>query len=262
MRHTTVGPFTRCVAIFVLLFLAVPIIIIFPLAFNSSDYISFPPEHFSFRWVIAVLSNAEWLSSSWLSLKIAAISTVFSAGISVPTAIALVRGRLPFKQAIYALILLPMIVPNIIAAIAMFFFFASLPAVNAVAAIVIGHVVLSFPIAVIILSSTLQGVDQRLEQAALSMGASHLTAFRRITLPLIAPGIASAGIFAFLSSFDELLVAMYLSNHGVETLPVRIWNSVNFQLDPSIAAVSALLVLVSIVALLLANLLSNRARRA
>jgi putative spermidine/putrescine transport system permease protein len=121
-------------------------------------------------------------------------------------------------------------------------------------------VVLSVPIAVIILSSTLQGVDRRLEQAALSMGASPLTTFQRVTLPLISPGIASAAIFAFLSSFDELLVAMYLGNHGAETLPVRIWSSVNFQLDPSIAAVSALLVLVSVSALLGANFFSSRFR--
>jgi putative spermidine/putrescine transport system permease protein len=260
MKQRQIGMFTKVSAIAVLLFLAIPILIIFPLALNSSDYLTFPPQGFSLRWVTAVLSNPDWIESSWLSLKIATMSTGLSAAISIPTALALVRGKLPFKQGIYALILLPMIVPNVIAAIAMFFFFANLTFLSAVSAIVLGHVVLSVPIAVIILSSTLQGVDRRLEQAALSMGASPLTTFQRVTLPLISPGIASAAIFAFLSSFDELLVAMYLGNHGAETLPVRIWSSVNFQLDPSIAAVSALLVLVSVSALLGANFFSSRFR--
>jgi putative spermidine/putrescine transport system permease protein len=122
----------------------------------------------------------------------------------------------------------------------------------------IGHTVLALPVAVILLSATLQGVDQRLEQAALSLGASRFTAFRRITLPLVAPGVAAAAIFAFLSSFDELLVSMFLAGPGQETLPVKIWNSVLFQLDPSIAAVSALLVLLSVVALGVTGLLQRR----
>lgn len=260
MKQHQIGMFTKVSAIAVLLFLAIPILIIFPLALNSSDYLSFPPQGFSLRWVTAVLSGPDWIESSWLSLKIATMSTGLSVAISIPTALALVRGKLPFKQGIYALILLPMIVPNIIAAIAMFFFFADLRFLSAVSTIVLGHVVLSVPIAVIILSSTLQGVDRRLEQAALSMGASAFTTFQRVTLPLIFPGIASAAIFAFLGSFDELLVAMYLGNHGAETLPVRIWTSVNFQLDPSIAAVSALLVLVSVSALLGANFFSSKSR--
>jgi putative spermidine/putrescine transport system permease protein len=153
-----------------------------------------------------------------------------------------------------------MIVPNIISAVSMFFFFADVPVFGTVGSIVIGHTVLALPVAVIMLSSTLQGVDGRLENAAMSLGASRLTAFRRITLPLIAPGLVSAGIFAFLSSFDELLVAMFMAGHGDQTLPVRIWSAVQFQLDPGIAAISALLVLLSVAALLLAQFTALRRR--
>jgi len=262
MTQRQVGWLVHVAAVLVLLFLALPILIIFPLALNNSEYLRFPPQGISLRWVNAVLGSKDWLASAWLSLKIATFSTVLSIGLSLLTAHALVRGKMQFKQGVYALILLPMIVPHIIAAIAMFFFFSTVKVFGSVVAISIGHAVLALPIAVIILSATMQGVDQRLEDAAMSLGASRQTAFRRITLPLIAPGIASASIFAFLSSFDELLVGIFLGSQGSQTLPVRIWSSVTFQLDPSIAAVSALLVIVSVLALLAANFFTRRSRTA
>ncbi|AYD04802.1 ABC transporter permease [Neorhizobium sp. NCHU2750] len=260
MNGRTIGLSTSIISFFVLLFLAIPILIIVPLALNSGNYLRFPPQGISLRWFNVILGSADWLDSAWTSLKIALGATVFSIVLSLLSAIALVRGRFAMKQAVYALILLPMIVPNIISAIAMFFFFANMPQVPPSLAIVIGHTVLAIPIATIILSATLQGVDGRLENAALSLGADRITAFRRVTLPLIAPGIASAFIFAFLSSFDELLIAMFMAGTSSQTLPVRIWNSVLFQLDPSIAAVSVMLIIVSIICLLLANFLAARSK--
>ena len=263
MTTRKVGAATTAAAIAVLAFLALPIVIIFPLALSPSEYLTFPPQGLSLRWLETVLASADWRGSIWLSLRIALGATALAVVLSVLAALALVRGRFRFKQLVYALILLPMIVPNIISAIAMFFFFADAGgAFGSTLAIVIGHAVVSLPIAVIILSATLQGVDGRLEHAALSLGANRYTAFRRITLPLIAPGIASACIFAFLSSFDELLIAMFMAGSTAQTLPVRIWNSVLFQLDPTIAAVSALLVVVSVIALLAANLLARRGAKA
>lgn len=262
MNPRKVGWATSAAAIAVLAFLALPILIIFPLALSPSDYLTFPPQGLSLRWIEAVLGSADWRASIWLSFQIAVGATVLSVALSVLAALALVRGRFRLKQVVYALILLPMIVPNIISAIAMFFFFADRGAMfGSTLAIIIGHTVIALPIAIIILSATLQGVDAGLESAALSLGADRLTAFRRITLPLIAPGIASACIFAFLSSFDELLIAMFLAGTAAQTLPVQIWNSVLFQLDPTIAAVSALLVVVSVLALLAANLLARRGAR-
>lgn len=262
MNSHSVGLATRIAAILVLAFLALPIIIIFPLALSPSEYLTFPPSGLSLRWIEAVLESADWRSSIWLSLQIAVGSTVLAVIFSILAALALVRGRFRLKQLVYAVILLPMIVPNIISAIAMFFFFADKAAAfHSTVAIIIGHAVVALPIAIIILSSTLQGVDGRLENAALSLGAGRYTAFRRITLPLIAPGIASACIFAFLSSFDELLIAMFMAGSTAQTLPVRIWNSVLFQLDPTIAAVSALLVIVSVLSLLAANFLARRSVR-
>ncbi len=261
MNEQKVGWAIKISGALVLFFLVLPIVIIFPLALSSSDYLKFPPDGFSLRWIDTVMHDSAWLESVWLSFRIALLSTLLAVVLSVLAALALVRGRFRFKQAVYALILLPMIVPSIISAIAMFFFFAELPLFSSTVSIVIGHAVIALPIAIIILSATLQGVDSGLENAALSLGASRFTAFRRITLPLILPGIASACIFAFLSSFDELLIAMFMAGTSVQTLPVRIWNAVLFQLDPTIAAVSALLVIVSVLALLAANLLSGNRNR-
>jgi putative spermidine/putrescine transport system permease protein len=261
MNPRNLGLFSYVVATAVLIFLAVPILIIIPLALNSADYLRFPPAGISFRWFEEVLSSSDWMSSAWVSVQIAIASTVISLIISMLAALALVRGRFRMKGAVYALILLPMIVPNVISAIAMFFFFSDLPGVTSFTAVTIGHSILAIPIATIILSSTLQGVDIRLENAALSLGASRFTTFRRITLPLIAPGIGSAFVFAFLSSFDELLIAMFMSGTGAQTLPVRIWNTVLFELDPTIAAVSTLLIVTTVICLLLASLGSGRAKR-
>ena len=258
MNHRRLGFFSRFCAALVLVFLALPILIIFPLALSETEYLSFPPTGFSLRWLDAVVTDPGWLSSLWLSFKIAVGSTLLAVVLSTLAALALVRARFAGKQLVYALILLPMIVPNIISAIAMFFFFADFDLFGSTGSIIVGHAIIALPIAIIIISATLQGMDSRLENAALSLGASRFTAFRRITLPLAAPGIASACIFAFLSSFDELLIAMFMAGSEAQTLPVRIWNAVLFQLDPTIAAISALLVLVSVVALLFANLLSRQ----
>jgi len=244
-------------AILVLAFLALPILIIFPLALTSSDYLSFPPPGYSLKWINAILVDSAWMSSIFFSFKVALISTFVAVLISLFAALALVRYQFRFKQAVYALILLPMIVPNVISAMAMFFFFGDIK-LDGMPSIIVGHSIVAIPVAVIILSATLQGFDSRLENAAMSLGASHFTAFRRITLPIISPGLMSACIFAFLSSFDELLIALFLAGTGGQTLPVRIWNAVLFQLDPKIAAVSALLVLVSVFSLLAASFVGRR----
>ncbi|ATA24655.1 ABC transporter permease [Brenneria goodwinii] len=252
------GLFSLTIAILVLLFLALPIIIIFPLAFSQTAYLTFPPSGFSLRWMERVLTNPDWLDSLWLSFRISVMSTLLAMVFSLLMALALVRYRFSGKKIIYVLILLPMIVPNIISALALFFFFSDVDVFNSISAIIIGHAIIALPVATIIISSTLQGIDSQLEYSAMSLGAGNFTVFRRITFPLAAPGIISAAIFSFLSSFDELLIALFMAGNSVQTLSVRIWNSVQFELDPTIAAVSVLLVLITIVFLLAANFLTKQ----
>jgi putative spermidine/putrescine transport system permease protein len=233
----------------VLLFLILPILIIAPISLSSSRQLTFPPPALSLRWYQEVFADPAWLRGFQLSAAIALMTTVLSTALGIAAALALVRGRFPLKKAVYVLILAPMIVPTVISAAAMYFFFATLNMRGSIVAFALGHTVLALPIAAIILSATLQGFDERLEQAALSLGASRMVALRRITLPLVAPGLVSAAVFSFLHSFDDLMVSLFLATPRVQTLPVRIWSSVFYSIEPTVAAVSILLIGLMVVGL-------------
>jgi putative spermidine/putrescine transport system permease protein len=226
----------------VLAFLAVPIVIIAAVSFDGGSYAAFPPEHWSFRWYRLVLNSPTWRSGFEVSVTIAAVATLLATLLGLLAALALVRGRLPFKRAVYALLLAPMIVPGIITGTALYFAFSSAVGAGSIPMIALGHTALALPIAAIILSATLQGVDPRVEQAATSLGADRLTVLRRVTLPLVLPGLISAMLFAFLTSFDEFFVAMFFSTPSVRTLPVLVWATLTYQIDPSVAVVSTLLI--------------------
>ena len=244
----------------VLLFLIGPLLIIVPISFSSAQYLTFPPPGLSAQWYERFLGRPEWLSSLYLSLRVAVVSTILTTVLGVLTSLALVRGRFRGKGIVYGIILSPMIVPTIITAIAVYFLFSRLDMIGSPLAMSLGHTIVALPLVVIIVSATLQGFDIRLEQAAIGLGASPLRAFLQVTLPLIAPGVVTAALFAFLTSFDELLIPLLLSGTTTQTLPVRMWNSVLMQIEPTIAAVSTFLIGVAIVVLLAANLIRRRSR--
>jgi putative spermidine/putrescine transport system permease protein len=242
------GPGTIAVvamAVLVLAFLIAPVVIIVIVSFSGADYLSFPPPHLSLRWYARFFGTAAWRQSILVSVQVACLTMLFATVLGLAASLALVRGRFRGKGAVYALLLSPMIVPTIITAIGLYFFFVKLKATGSILAMALGHTVLALPVVVIIITATLQGFDLRLELAALSLGASRVTALRRVTLPLIAPGIVSAALFAFLTSFDELLVPLFLAGVEVQTLTVRIWNSLLLEVDPTIAAVSSFLIAVT-----------------
>lgn len=244
-KRAAFGLVTGCVVLFLLL----PIVIIIPLSFSSAQYLKFPPPGLSLQWYQRFFGRPEWMGSLWLSIRVAVLSTIFTVVLGVLAAVALVRGRFAGKTAAYAVILAPMIVPTIITAIAVYFFFARLHMVGSPLAMALGHTVVALPLVVIIVSATLQAFDVRLEQAAISLGASPARAFLAVTLPLVAPGVISGALFAFLTSFDELLIPLFLSGPTSMTLPVRIWTNVIMQIDPTIAAVSSFLIAVAVVVL-------------
>ena len=233
------------VASAVLLLLIAPVVIIVILSFSGADYLTFPPPSLSLRWYERFAGAPGWRQAIVVSAKVAGLTTVFATALGLLAALALVRGQFRYKGAVYAFLLSPMIVPTIITAIGLYFFFAKLKATGSVLAMALGHTVLALPVVVIIIAATLQGLDVRFELAALSLGASRWLALRRITLPLIAPGVLSAALFAFLTSFDELLIPLFLSGVEVQTLTVRIWNSLLLEVDPTIAAVSSFLIAVT-----------------
>ncbi len=223
-------------------FLLGPVLIIIVVSFSGAEYLRFPPPTFSLRWYDRFFGGREWRAAIWVSVQVAVLATLIATSVGTLASLGLVRGRFRGKGVAYALLLSPMIVPTIITAIALYFLFAGLGAIGSVLAMALGHTVLSLPVVVIIVSASLQGFDGRLEQAALSLGASPFVAVRRVTLPLIAPAVVSAALFAFLGSFDDLLIPLFLARIGSETLTVRIWNSLHLEVDPTIAAVSAVLI--------------------
>lgn len=233
------------------LVLMAPIVIVCVLAFSGQGYLKFPPESFSLRWFTAFFGDARWRQSLWSSTVIALIACVISTVLGFFTAYALVRSDMRAKKILLSFMLLPLIVPHVITAIAMYFVTARFGLVGNMIWIGFCHAVIALPIVLLILLSTLQGVDVNLERAALSLGASRSRVFLRVVVPIAFPGILSAALFAFLASFDELIISLFLAGVRAQTLPVRIWNSLHLEVEPVIAAVSAFLIAVTGAVLLL-----------
>lgn len=250
----------RIAAWCVVVFLMAPIPIIILVSFSSAQYLTFPPPGFSLQWYERFLGSNEWAQSIWVSLQVAVFSAILTMVLATMAAIPMVRANFSRKSIVYAVLLAPMIIPVIITAIALYFVFAQMGLNGTVLAITIGHTIVVLPIAFVVLSSTLQGLDPRLEKAAISLGASPLAAFYHITLPLLMPGILSAGLFSFLTSFDELIIPLFLGGPATQTLAVRIWNSVVMEIEPTISAVSVFLIAMTMVVMVLASLLKRAFR--
>jgi putative spermidine/putrescine transport system permease protein len=251
LRSTLVGRIVlTAVATVILLFLALPIVVILVTSFSNNAFAAFPPETWTLNWYKALFADgSKWPAALSLSALIAALSTVFSLVIGVTAATALVRSELPLRSAVFALVLGPLVIPQIVTALGLFLLFEPAAMLGSPLAIALGHTVLAAPIAVLILIATLRGIDERLEDAAASMGAGRLTIARRITFPLAAPGMIAAAIFSFITSFDEFYISQFLSSVDTVTLPVQVYNSLTFEIDPSVTAVSAILIAFAILAL-------------
>ncbi|CAL9279714.1 ABC transporter permease [Streptomyces sp. SudanB52_2052] len=251
LRQSLVGRIAlTAVATVILLFLALPIVVILVTSFSNNAFASFPPEAWTLNWYKALFADgSKWPAALSLSALVAALSTVFSLIIGVTAATALVRSELPLRSAVFALVLGPLVIPQIVTALGLFLLFEPAAMLGSPIAIALGHTVLASPIAVLILIATLRGIDERLEDAAASMGAGRLTIARKITFPLAAPGMIAAAIFSFITSFDEFYISQFLSSVDTVTLPVQVYNSLTFEIDPSVTAVSALLTAFAILAL-------------
>ena len=241
-----------CVASAVMI---LPIVIVIVLAFGSGGYLKFPPDGYSLRWFAAFFGDPRWQRALLSSLLIATIACAIATVLGFFAAYAFVRGDLRAKKLLLSFMLLPIIIPHVITAIAMYFVSGPLKLVGNPLWIGLCHATIALPIVLLILLSSLQGVDVNLERAALSLGSSRVGVFTRVVIPLAFPGILSGALFAFLTSFDELVISLFLAGVKSETLPVRIWNSLHLQVEPVIAAVSAFLIAVTGAVLLLDALL-------
>lgn len=245
----------------VLFYLVFPILVIVPLSFSSATYLSFPPPGWSLRWYENFFGSDEWQSAAILSIWVGLSVTLLSCVLGTPAAFGLVRGRFPGKKLINGFILSPIIVPGIIVAIGIYFVYARLGLIGHPIGLVLAHTCLAVPFVVINVSASLYGFDERLEQAALSLGATPWRAFWQVTFPLIRPGVMAGAVFAFITSFDELLVALFVSGTTAMTLPRLMWQEIRQDIDPTIAAASTLLLALTTALLLTVEVLRRRGER-
>jgi putative spermidine/putrescine transport system permease protein len=251
LRPTLAGRICMTVlSVLFLLFLALPIVLIVVTSFGQDALGSFPPASWTLGWYQELFAEgSKWPAALSLSALVAALTTVFSLILGMTAATALVRSELPLRSAVFALVLAPLVIPQVVIALGLFLIFEPAAMLGSPLAIALGHTVLASPIAVMILTATLKGIDERLEDAAASMGAGRLTVARRITFPLAAPGLVAAAIFCFITSFDEFFISQFLSSVDTVTLPVQVFNVLQFDVDPSVTAISAVLIAVAVLAL-------------
>jgi putative spermidine/putrescine transport system permease protein len=245
----------------VLLFLVLPVLVIIPLSFNSGSFLVYPLQGFSLQWYHDLFTSADWMRSLKNSLIVAPAATALAMVFGTLAAIGLTRGEFRGKALVMSLVISPMVVPVVIVGVASYLFFAPLGLGNSYISLILVHAVLGVPFVIITVSATLQGFNQNLVRAAASLGASPLRAFFRITLPLIAPGVISGALFAFATSFDEVVVTLFLAGPEQITLPRQMFSGIRENLSPTIAAAATLLIGFSIVLLLTLEWLRGRSEK-
>lgn len=242
LRYPILYAFAAAVA----LFLIAPLGIVVSMSFSAGGTLSFPPPGYGTRWYETVFESGAWRRAAWSSLRVGLASGLLAMVLGTLGSLGLVRGRYPFKGLINALMLSPLIVPLVVTAVGTYLFFVDLGLTGSFAGLVLAHTALGVPFVIITVSASLRTIDRNLELAAANLGASPRRAFRHITLPLIAPGVGIGGLFAFIWSWDELVVALFLTSPITRTLPVQMWGQVRSRVDPSLAAVATLLIGVTI----------------
>lgn len=273
-----------CGAVFA--FLITPIIILIPLSFNQEPYFSFTPgmlslspEAFSSRWYEDILingmvdpdaiagwwsdmwHNAQWIRSIRNSFFIGIWATLLATGLGTLAAVGLSRSEMPWRRPIMALLISPMIVPLVITASGLFFFFSDIGVAKTYFGLILAHAALGTPFVIITVTATLSGFDKSLTRAAASMGANPITTFFKVQMPLILPGVISGGLFAFITSFDEVVAVLQLADVKQRTIPRQMFSGIREQISPTILAVATILVIISILLLTTVELLRRRSER-
>lgn len=246
----------------VIFFLIIPNFIVVPISFSSSSLLQFPPTGFSLKWYQRYWELPGWLDATVNSFIVGVLTALLSTLLGGLTAYGLVRGNLRSRRLVESLLMLPIIIPSLVTAIALFNIMSYLRLTGTLAGFVIGHTVIALPFVITIMSNALRGMDPVLEKAARSLGASRLMTIRRVTIPVTMPAVVSSALFAFLISFDELLISLFISSPTVSTLPKKLWEGIRFEIEPTLAAVSTLLVVFSLLALSVVGMFLSRRRRA
>lgn len=252
----------------VFFFLIAPILVIIPLSFNAEPYftftremLAFNPEGYSLRWYEDFLSSASWLRSIRNSFVIAIASTLIATVLGTIAALGLSRSYLPYRNAMMGLLISPMIVPLIISAAGMYFFYSSINLAQTFTGVILAHAALGTPFVIITVTATLVGFDYNLVRAAHSLGASPSRTFFKVIMPLITPGVVSGALFAFITSFDEIVVVLFLAGVEQRTIPREMWSGIREDISPTILAVATMLVVISVLLLVTLELLRRRTER-
>jgi putative spermidine/putrescine transport system permease protein len=236
------------------IFLLLPILFIAALSFGSSQWLIFPPPSWTLRWYDELFADPSWLDAAWTSFKIAVVVALLSVLVGTLAAFGLVRGRFRGREALKAFFLTPMILPVVVLAVALYAFYLRVGLDGTVTGFVLAHLVVALPFSILSIGTALEGFDKSIEDAAVLCGATPLEAVLRVTLPAIASGLVSAAIFSFLASWDEVVLAIFMASPSLQTLPVKIWGTLRQDLTPVVAAVSTLLIALTLVLMLLVSL--------
>jgi putative spermidine/putrescine transport system permease protein len=263
----------------VLFFLVMPLIAVIPISFSSSPFLQFTPgmlrfdpEAFSLRWYrmmmgdcsdpgITTVCGDNWKIGAKNSLFIGVIATALATTLGIFAALGLSRPIMPFRKLIMAIMISPLIVPLIITASGMFFFFAKLNLVSTYTGLILAHTILGFPFVVITVTATLVGFDTNLTKAAASLGGGPIRNFFKVQMPLILPGVISGALFAFITSFDEVVIVLFIGGPDQITLPRQMWSGIRQEISPTILSVATILVILSICLLTAVELLRRRSER-
>lgn len=241
----------------IVLFLALPVLIVIPSAFSNDVTLAFPPRGVSLKWFANVFRSSEFTDAFLVSASVAMLAAATSMVIGTLVAIALVRYRPPGREALLLLFLTPLIFPAIVLAAALSMVLGSLGLLRTFTGLVLAHVLVTLPYVVRTVVSTLSEIDVALEEAAFTLGANRWRAFTHVTLPLLRPGLLAAATFALIISFDEFTISLFLVGPGLKTLPLEIYNYTDANIDPTIAAISTILICITVVGIVMIEKLAG-----
>jgi putative spermidine/putrescine transport system permease protein len=243
----------------VCVYLLAPSVIVIIASFNAQDSLAFPPTQWSLRWYEFLLTDDQWTTAGWLSLKIALLSTALTMALATSASYGVVRlGGARGAQVIYGMVLAPMVVPSVVTALGAFAVLSDVGLYGSLTGIVIMHTCLSIPLATVLMVPAFASFDERLEMAAQSLGAGRWRTFRQVIAPLVASSLLSAMLVAFLTSFDEVVLTSFIAGTDIITVPLKMWQNIRNQVDPAIAALSSLLILIPFVVLAAQGLQGRR----
>lgn len=253
MESRKTSPWMVALVALIFLYLLAPVLLVFPLSFSGDATLTFPPSRWGVRWYAALASDSKIASAFFVSVGLGAAVTLASLAIALPAAFVIVRMKPRGAQSLYNVLTAPLLLPTIVLGLAILIVFAKLSLLASFRGLLLAHLVITLPYALRVLATALGNLPPAVEEAAATLGASRFTVFRRVTLPLLRPGMVAAAALCFLVSFDEVVITLFLTGPRISTLPVELFHRVEMNADPLVASVSALLIVLTLVVVIIVD---------